>query len=535
MTGDELNRAKHEIERLLSEVADQGPARASTDALQAILLDEPELQRHYARVAGLHTLLQYEFQHAAPNFSSLLEPPPLTGLPAAGGADSSPDATAQNQLAAHTESPPQARGLRIRWYYTAALAASLALVALGGLSFFGESMGVAQRDNQEATIAQSGAPPAKSQDNPVERPSDNHVMVRDQQSLLLLSRVTKTTLVSSLEYPAQSLAEPLQLTLCTGTVWMKEYSGTQERGYVVSLAPGCTLDLFVDADSRGLNSLAVVEVDEEGEATGESVSFGNRSNSGNEEAVSKLGCIGSWSKHNGTSEPKFYLFTGSHVLNEQSEDESWHLSDYRLFLNTPGLLYIGWDDSGYRVDEPEAPAHYRADRDFDDISATIHILPPTHQPESHAQRVAMSPQPLEGSLLIDEEEAATGYKVSLASGESMALRITAEAKLPNSIAIVEADSRRVLWRQDRIWDQTVVNPQKERSAYLIQNNSGDVQSYLLVGSHCSTREAKERKWLPTPYRVLHGDDDTLTVGFEDNASGHEDWNDIQVHVRWFSD
>ena len=308
-----------------------------------------------------------------------------------------------------------------------------------------------------------------------------NVVIRDQVSLALFSRVTKTAMLSSLELPAR-LAPSLQLTLCTGTAWMQQASGTQERGYIVAVPPSCTLNVYVDADAAGDNSLVIVEIGPSGASTGEAISFSNRRETESDASPSELGCIGTYTKYNATSVTKHYLFTGSHVRPNQTKDDSRLLSDYSVLLDTPGLLYIGWDDSGYRVDEPDAPSFYRADRDFDDISATIRVLEPTGDSTvAVSSGVRLTPEPASDGTVVEDAE--SGFTVSVAPGEQMVLRVTAESKMPNAISIVDAATQKLLWRQDRLWEQFVDSPEEERRAYLIDNQSAEVKNYLLIAHH----------------------------------------------------
>src|SRR5690606_24635827 len=62
-----------EIERLLSDIADDGATPERTTRLQELLLNRPDLQGYYARVVALHTLLKYEFDLTAQQFAPLLD------------------------------------------------------------------------------------------------------------------------------------------------------------------------------------------------------------------------------------------------------------------------------------------------------------------------------------------------------------------------------------------------------------------------------------------------------------------------------
>src|SRR5690606_7051205 len=86
------------------------------------------------------------------------------------------------------------------------------------------------------------------------------------------------------------------------------------------------------------------------------------------------GPLGNWSQRNDTPQTKYFLFTGTHSLRARGSatgaapSELQYVSDYRVLLDMPDLIYIGWDDSGYSTDKEHERRYDVADYDFDDIA-----------------------------------------------------------------------------------------------------------------------------------------------------------------------
>ena len=62
-----MNESEHlEIDRLLSQIADEGASREVVEQLAALLIDRPELQEHYAQAMRLHMMLTHEMSLSSP-------------------------------------------------------------------------------------------------------------------------------------------------------------------------------------------------------------------------------------------------------------------------------------------------------------------------------------------------------------------------------------------------------------------------------------------------------------------------------------
>ncbi len=57
-----MNRSEQfEIDRIVSEIADEGVSSERTARLDSLLRERPDLQQHYSRAMVLHMLLNFEF------------------------------------------------------------------------------------------------------------------------------------------------------------------------------------------------------------------------------------------------------------------------------------------------------------------------------------------------------------------------------------------------------------------------------------------------------------------------------------------
>ena len=58
-----MNRDEQfEIDRLLSQIADEGTSREFAERLGELLLDRPDLQEHYSQAIRLHMVLAHQIE-----------------------------------------------------------------------------------------------------------------------------------------------------------------------------------------------------------------------------------------------------------------------------------------------------------------------------------------------------------------------------------------------------------------------------------------------------------------------------------------
>lgn len=546
-----------EIERLLSEIADEGPSRERSDRLESLLLDRPDLQQYYSRVIALHTLLAFELNLATQEFSPLV-----------GGIDDAALSCPANdcvelarQMRVDADSGTFVERRRRGWTTVlGAIAVSVACVALAA------NLWMSDRDARLPKVASSN-PQAEMEaqvatDEAV-RPRSVALdrVVRDTQALGLLSRVTKTPLCRLILPVESRLVEGkggLQLTLCSGMVWMERCSGERDRGYMLALPSGAVLDLVVEADADARNALAVTELDSDGRTTGRTISFNNQPDTDKEGIAPGYGCIGIWSERNDTAENKYYLFTGTHILPQQTKDQDWYLSDYKVFLESPGLMHIGWDDSGYAREAEPTSGDYIADYDFDDINATIRILLPDDPESPDPDRKGMTtssverflngrgpadgkatlaPVSLDGIQTIPALDRAnrtigpeeSGYQLSVPPGEILVLRVNSKALLPSSFAIVDQQTRRIMWTRDGNMPEA-----GSLGVYAIKNDTPETRHFLLLARHRTGPTDSDEPWYLSSYRVLRDEGRFQTIGFEDVVADG-DWNDVKAHALWIAE
>ena len=521
-----IRSEQREIERLVDEVAEEGASAERIGRLGTILLDRPDLQQYYARVMALHSLLTYELDLSLHKFTPLAELevscPPYTS-----GNDR---LTLLDKL--HRIAPWgrfQQRPRRVMLLAALSVASAILIVALFW-GMIGKRPATAQRNETGADHATTSVSVGALVDG------NRNLVVRDERSLSNFSRATNTPLLSSMLFPVCNAREFPVLTFCSGTVWMEHESGERDRGHIVAVPSGYTIELLVDADARGQNALSIVEFDEYGRIDGSTVNFNNM---GDDDASDGgFANIGRWSQRNDTGHTKYFLFTGTHtLLNHLSQtttpkSELWRLSNYRVLLDLSHTVYIGWDDSGYTVktDTLAPPRTGKADYDFDDITAFVRIVPP----ESTGHRsgeLRYVPRSDMGHLVVEPDRHA--YQFSVAPGTGMVLRVTTDAAFLTGVDIVEKATREVVWHLQN-------EPRRGHQApsvtkvYYVENGTDEVHRYYVRAMHKVAGHGKLviGPWLPTAYRVGFADETRTIVAYEDRPSVvHCDWNDVLIQLR----
>lgn len=473
-----------EIERLLSDIADDGATPERTTRLQELLLNRPDLQGYYARVVALHTLLKYEFDLTAQQFAPLLD-----------------DHRSSERADGSRGGAPKSRSRKIRLTMLLALAAGVMAVLAGGY-----------------WLNSAGEFPPSGRTIAAEEP-----VAAKMETLAVLRSVTQTA-VSEVTLPARAALNS-GLTLCSGAVWITRSAGQLERGYMVELPPGAAINVAVDADAGTQNALAVIELDAAGAPTGNVMFFRNDKNLSEDRILVGGDAIANWSQRNNGLTPKYYLFTSIHKP-QKSRDDRWRLSDYAVLLNTANVTYLGWDDSGYTSAANPTSEDYFVDKDYDDISAIIQIRDARAAAES-SDSILFAPQRLTG-VAAEPSAASAANAFTVRPGHAALIRISGRAGWQNAVEIVDRKSSEVLWRHQRT-AKTPLTPE----VYLIRNSSAEVQEYYVRAMHKeAVVSGAEMPWLPSDSKILRDQSPSLVLGFEDGGEqGVEDYDDVIVHIR----
>ncbi|TWT85892.1 hypothetical protein Pla123a_06990 [Posidoniimonas polymericola] len=504
---------KQEIDSLLSAIADEGASVDRIGRLESLLLDQPELQDYYASQQTVLAVLELEYSHVGQpvlDFTSMRPQRP-----------ESP-----------TISPQAASG---GWPTAQVCAAALAAVFFFGLVWsLKPSSGVPDPhdSNQVARVWSSNTNP----------PSDSPgLVVEDKTSLRLLEKLTRHPLLTNIVLPQTDDSAGTRLTLCSGNAWFERVRNRRERGYLVALPQGCLMQVAVDTDARGKNSLAVVELNHLGNMTGKALMFDN-SSQGDHSADIKVysreraaGQIGSFSEFNDSSLTKYYLLTGSFALEDNEGNEQWQQSDYLIQFDEEDLLVIGWDDSGYDGLAEDADM-YSPDRDFNDIRAVLKFSFPQRLGAPRLPVSPLLPEPMASSEQPEDVDVSEGFSLDLRPGEEALLTLTAEARFQTGFRIVDAQDGKLLWSDDGVESAPGLKQPTNRGVYVVRNLSEKIRRYKIQGRHKPFLGTAETPWRVSPHVVSDSDNGTITVGFEDspNSIDNNDWRDLQVYVKLFS-
>jgi len=519
-----------DIDRLVSEIADEGVSPERMARLNEFLRDRPDLQQHYSRAMALHVLLEFEFDLSMQQLQPVLprsdrQSPRI--VPSA-----SDDCVVLSARIGKDVSAAARKSHRLRGYVWLTLASATAFVG----AFVGYNLWFSS--SQSSAMGRLW-PKIVDRRVDVQRPSNDSddrspegLVVRDTQSLRLISRVTKTESLTSLHLPRCPSEDAPGLTLCSGTAWMEKTPAQRERGYVVALAPGYQLDLYVYTDALYQNGLSIVELDNDGRMTGDSLSFSNLEKGNPRSTKRRLGCIGNYSESNDSTSTKYYLLTGSHrILQPGGAEEVWKLSDFKVQYDSDDLMVIGWDDSGYVQDDRGMVP----DRDYNDVRAMMRFSRPDDSSRSLDHTVSYSPEPERDLALAEHTE--NGYSLDVNPGQTLALLVSSSADFQNSLRIVDDASRKIIWESDGTQPDSSETLSADRGVYVIRNFGDTVRRYEIQSRRAQALESGGHKWQYNPYQILADGDQSVIIGFEDSMTvpANVDWDDIRVNARWLSD
>jgi hypothetical protein len=373
---------------------------------------------------------------------------------------------------------------------------------------------------------------------------DELLVVRDSRALRMVSQLTRTGALASLQLPSKSLInESQEVTLCSGAAWMERSAGYRERGYVVGLPPGCSLQMYVDTNAAGQNALSVIQLDDHGGMVGGAMSFNNLVDAEAKPVITKqLGCIGNYLDFNDGLSTNYYLLTGSYNDPELITDNTWSQSDYKVQFRSNDVLVIGWDDTRYIPPlADEATEDHKHDCDFNDMRAIIRLVDSEAIRRKQNLDVEYSPPAMNeesGAAPEKEPQQGSGTEYEVAAGEVLVLIVSTSATMDTAVQVSDAANREVIWQQTTpaISGRGETEHTSHR-VYVIRNYSDSPRRYELTAQFAESPAGGGSVWKNWSHQTLASEDGMLTVGFKDGSGQPTgaDWPGVSVHARWFRD
>lgn len=472
------------LERLISELYDDGLSAGDMERLEELLLDNPAAQSRYRGLVDTHLALSVASSSMGSEDSedrqACAAPP-----------------TAPRPTAAPQASPaPPAPSVKIGWAWPLATAAAL-LIACSLLI------------TQSYQLFMHGAPAGV---NPL------HLA-----GMTTLPSITHV----SWEGPAfQSMTDQSlpMMTVSPGAITLRLKKGKTAEGYVFCLRPRMSVDLVATFDATGENSLSIVELTGGPEPAAKKLTFHNAGDGprpfhANPGAKNRrYGVLGHWTEANSSPVPRFFLLTGVHKLAQPEPGEEWRLSELEVLLENDDAVHIGWDDSG---PAPSAGQSYQQDGDYDDLAASLFFTPLDGDRWDDANG-SCDLTGDEDSRLEVPEDLDGGFAFDLPPGAIAMVKGISEATDPNGMAIIDADNNKVLW--------TRAKPQTSAS-YLgtacISNRSKSTKSLRLVAVHKEPTPYAE--WKTSSIKMLYEQPRYNILGFDDSRSD-KDYDDVRINL-----
>lgn len=479
------------LERLLSELADEGASRELVEKIEALLIDRPDLQDHYWSWMDIHVALGVE------RTAILGESETVSQLTSLAELDNNSEPEAARL------SGTQSKSVQPRWFPPALAIA--ACVALGFLAL-----------------------PADWWDSNATLPSSNSA----SSSMSGTWRIPKITRVSW-EGPffagpehADNSASPVR----AGLVSLGIVDGPSANGYVLQLEPGASAELLMAADAYAENNLTVTELRPDGTPVLRNVSFNNFGagmippNDAQSKGTRRFGLIGTWSVYNDSDEPKHYLLNGIHKVDDPdapdfNSDSEFLLSDMVVLLEEPELVLIGWDDGG--VDPDDAIDGVDSDGDYDDITVVIRITGGSDSSPEPAQPKRVYSWP---SLANETPQSSgcTKHEFSLEPGDVVALKVASHAEFTNSLYLMDVETDEVLWSTRSTRPGTM-----NLGAVAVHNTSESRMNLAVYCEHSATPPNGKAHWKCSDMEIVHEQPSCTILGFEDLSAG-DDFDDIKV-------
>ena len=513
---------KERLNRVLTEVLEEGLSAERIAELEDLLLDNPELQAYYTDALKLNTLMRYELS------GGLQKAPPLV--------DSlQVDTTTLIQPMSSTEviqneSTRAKSNSGRRWNSFTLWATALAVSLLAAVAVLKVVVDYGAGDN---TSGDTLVAKEDIEQSHVTTPATTCLYVRDAQQLATLSRITKTEMITRVVLPGSLSESPgpgSEHRLVGGNAWIDRSPGGSERGYVVELSPGYRMDVGIDADAGNQNALGIVELDSQGRMTGDTFSFNNMPTE-SDQSWRHYGNIGAITVENRSNHSRYFLFAGSHV-DLGNPGEGWKQSDYKLLHESSDFLVLGWDDSGYLGESPDQTTQ---DQDYNDVCSVLHFAPVLSKTSGDEGEILYVPALSTDLQVFTGPE--PGHPFDVKPGQNLMLMVSDSSRIPSTALFVDQDSQEIVWRDDAYGKESLPvdspNETSTRGIYVIKNNSSTVKRFAIHAGHFD----EANKWVEMPFRLNGEDEHWECIGFEDSLNGPmgNDWNDIQIHARWFED
>lgn len=487
-----------ELERQLSALADNGATKELVADIEQILLDNPELQDVYWSWMDVHTVLGVERsavlgEHREPRDSGLNDQ-----------TSARPGRLARN-----------ARSRRRTLIVGSSLA--LATCLMLGLFAFQSPLSLTVDDGVDKLrmACQPGAESAWS--------------------------IPDITYVSwdGPVFADRSTVHPSASRPRVGSVGLALASGRSADGYVLCLDPGETAEMMLAIDAIAENNCSVIEIDSQGTPLRRVVSF-NNFQPDIDPKTRRCGLAGTWVEKNNTDKSQYYLINGIHKRYHPSSRtadrlQSFHLSDMRVILDEPDLVVIGWDDGG--LDVSEFHGAIRSDHSFDDLTVVIRLSGPGIQASpptaSHRIRGWTSPRMHAQAIKGPHTEGFERYRFSVQPGEMVVLNVGSEAKVLNSLYLIDEGSEAVLWSVDN------AGLQSNHLGAVVVENSGIEKITLAVFGEClppsdnGEVEMRSEDWTCSELLKVYGQPNCAILGFRDRVRKGE-FVDLRVTLMTVS-
>jgi hypothetical protein len=471
-----------ELEQLVSEMYDDSLSVRDMQRLEELLIDDPLAQLRYKELVGVHIALS-----VASGSSEVAAPSEVRGTEGLLLASRNGQASVSKTSSARS----------VTHYLSWALAAAV-LLALGlfALQFANDDSLI----GENATIAD---------------------MTPGYPSLPEITHVSW----EGPSYQSASRDSVPMAAMSAGAITLRLGKGKTADGYVICLQPGTSVDLVSTFDATGENSLSIVELTGGNRPAAKKLTFHNAGEGpmplhANPIAKNRrYGVLGHWTEANFGAHPRYFLLTGVHKLAIPTAGEDWRMSDMKVLIEHENAVHIGWDDSG---PPPSEGQPYRADGDYDDLAATLFYS--TNSPDelssSNELRVLAShdPTPIEVPAVNDST-----LEFELPPGSIALVKAICEARDPNALAILDCQTKEVLWSGTK---------QPAEGVYLgtisISNPTQVGRKLCLMAIH-QVPTATDSLWHPSKLRTLYEQPNFYILGFEDSRND-DDFNDLRVNL-----
>lgn len=477
-----------ELERLLSELADEGATKERVQKIEDLLINNPELQDHYWKWMDLHVILGVE----------------RAGILGDRGATRSLGGKPENGSPRELRKTTWSSGHQL-WMLvsTVAVAACVTWALMTAAQYF---------RNRDADGPNRGMRAAAGGEE--------------------IWRIPRITRVS---WEGPFFADPGQEERSTtgeraGLVSLGLVGGLSANGYILRLEPGTSANLMMAADAYAENNLSVTELDANGTPIRRSVSFNNFGTSsipqfGNAEVMTRrYGQIGTWSEFNDTDRPKYYLLNGIHKsanpdVPAPDSPQEFQLSEMVVMVEEPDIILVGWDDGG--VEPTEANSGVLPDGDYDDITVVIRINRPGVEPTRSTPHRRLLARP-QATTLTPQSDGSVRYRFALLPGEVAVMKVATEARCSNALYLVDESANEVLWGASNT-DSRSTN----LGAVTVENRGTEQIHLAIFSEHSASTGGDKDDWQCSELAKIHDQPGCVILGFEDTGEDN-DFDDMRV-------